>query len=147
MFGQNFTQRNRGCCRGVVALVGILNAHADPHGQRKEGQQDREGEPERSPIDEHTGHIEVEGHKHRQEQKHGGDKDYHGRHRIDDSSHTGPCSLRRIASPPKAKHSVKPLVYSQECGSLLGRDPTKRANTLRLDIDCMELGVSPVLLE
>ena len=33
-FGQNLTERHRGCCQEVVALGGKLSA-ADPDGQRK----------------------------------------------------------------------------------------------------------------
>lgn len=62
-FGQNFTQRHRGCCREAVALVGKVST--DPDGERKEGQQDIKGGLERAPIGEHTGHIEVKGHEHR----------------------------------------------------------------------------------
>jgi hypothetical protein len=62
-FWQNLTQRNRGWCQEVLALVGKLNA-ADPDSQRKEGQQDRKGNLERSPIGEHAGHMEVQSHEH-----------------------------------------------------------------------------------
>ena len=63
MFGQNLTQRHRGCWQEVVALLGILNAN--PDGQRKEDQKEKIGKLERSPIGEHTVHIEVKGHDHR----------------------------------------------------------------------------------
>ena len=62
-FGRNLTQRQRGCCRAVVAFVEMLDAN--PDGQRKDDQQDRKGNLEHSQIGrvEYAGHIEVEGHE------------------------------------------------------------------------------------
>ena len=78
-FWQILIQRHRGCCREVVALVGM---NADPDGQRNENQQNTKAKLERSPIGEYAGHIEVEGQVNQRQQKHGGYKDHHGRHRI-----------------------------------------------------------------
>ena len=73
-FGENRTQRHRGCGREVVPLVGI---NADPDGQCKKDQQDRKAKLERSPIGERAAHIEVEGHQSQRKHKHDSGKDDH----------------------------------------------------------------------